>query len=632
MDFQFYPTGAHTAARMWAKFKRPIGVVCDPSAGQGHLWMHAQNGFEGVPEEDLPWVVELPDEETQGRYSIRLRQRARFKFSNEGEHRRGRKGFLAVEIDAQHHAALRELGATVLGYDFMDIESLATVDQVIMNPPFADGAKHVLHAWSRVYDAEIVAIVNAETIRNPYSQERKRLVELIDLHGSVEYLHDQFTNNVDRKTDVEVALIYLEKKPEAMFDMDAILRGLKQGDNSRGPEIEPEMCNALALPENFVSNVYRYFVRAVDTARVAAEATAIAVQASNCLGLNLEAMQAKGVGNNAGRESISVRDTANARFQNAYRELKKQAWAQIIRSSLLTNKLSNQARRKVEAEAEAIYQLEFSVANVHGFLSGLFASMGDIYADMVCGLFDNIVGRSNDNVAFYKTWKSNERHRFGMRLKRTRFIIPNFSVTWGGSLCYESEQFLADIDKVFGYLHGVSESYDGLVQAFNRARSDQGDRISTRYFDFRFYKGAGTMHFYPKSQEVIEKLNRFVGARRQWLPDQMDQANGDFNKQYDEAETLTKKYDDAWKKSASRRGYISRVYAATNEMQTDEHRETCKSMANCIDKVHEDLGLHCGPALTAAAPVKALEMAKEEAPKPQPKSYNEPEQLDLLAA
>ncbi len=69
MDFQFYPTGAHTAARMWAKFKRPIGIVCDPSAGQGHLLRHAREGFEGLSEDELPWMAAVPDEElNMGRY------------------------------------------------------------------------------------------------------------------------------------------------------------------------------------------------------------------------------------------------------------------------------------------------------------------------------------------------------------------------------------------------------------------------------------------------------------------------------------------------------------------------------------------------------------------------------------
>lgn len=80
-------------------------------------------------------------------------------------------------------------------------------------------------------------------------------------------------------------------------------------------------------------------------------------------------------------------------FSKRYEDLKRKAWAQIIRSTLLTDKLSNHARRKLEADAETIYALEFSISNVHGFLAGMIQSMGSIYTDMVLGLFDTIIER-----------------------------------------------------------------------------------------------------------------------------------------------------------------------------------------------------------------------------------------------
>lgn len=597
MDFQFYPTSAKTAALMWAKFKRKIGVVCDPSAGQGHLLKHAENGFEGVEEADLPWIDEIPDETfSQGRYRLRIRERARFKFQFTS------RKFLAVEIDPRHHANLREMGGTVLGYDFLSIESLATVDQVIMNPPFADGARHVLHAWKCVYDAEIVAIVNAETIRNPHSQERQALVALIEKHGSVEFHQNQFLGSeVERQTAVEVALIHLDKVPETSFGLDSILAGMRRGDNQRGADLEPEVCTALALPENLVSNTYQRFVIAVAAARRAAEAQAVADKASGDLGISLEEMQAKGVGNEFREAGEPLRVVSNRLFQDAYESLKRQAWAQIIRSAILNDKLSNQARRKVEAEAEVIYGLEFSVANVHGFLAGLYASLGDIYSEMVCGLFDTIIGRSSDNVAFYKSWKSNDRHRFGMRIRRTRFIVPRFNTTGRGDLMYESRQLLAEIDKVFGYLHGLSGPYDGLEKAWSRSEPLGGERISSRFFDFRFYKGVGTIHFYPKSQEIVEKLNRFVGSRRQWLPDVMESANADFVRQYDTAERLTKEYQAKWNESRENRYGSSPSYAALRETSSEESRSVCVRFERCIGLIHDQHGLQCGPLLKSNA-------------------------------
>lgn len=396
MSYQYYPTGAHTAALMWAKFKRPVKHLCDPSAGKGHLIRYAKEGFEELSDDQIPWLADVPDEEIRysRNHSVNLRNRARHKFDDMLE-------IYAVEIDIQHHANLKELGAKVVGYDFLQVQSLATVGSVIMNPPFQDGAKHVLHAWDVVYDAEIVAIINAESIRNPYTQERMRLVELIDKFGSVEYLQSQFVSDVERTTNVEVALIHLDKVPAKYLDVESLLGGLRKGDSQFG-EIDPAVCTALALPSNFINDTCYRFEQAVEAARIASETAAVSNHMAAGLGITLEEMQTKGVGSDFRETAGSIRKSANDDFRQRYADLKKRAWAQIIRSSLLTDKLSNQARRKIEASSQSIYDLEFSISNVHGFLAGVIASMGDIYQEMVCDLFDTIIERSSDNVVFFQ--------------------------------------------------------------------------------------------------------------------------------------------------------------------------------------------------------------------------------------
>lgn len=602
MDFQFYPTGAHTAARMWAKFKRPISHLVEPSAGSGALIRYAKEGFQSLTDDEIPWLKEIPDEDVGvGRFQTNLREHARKKFS-------GIREISVVEIDLQHHPVLKELGAKVLGYDFLQVQSLATASHVIMNPPFRDGCAHVLHAWDKVYDAEIVAIVNAETVKNAYSRDRQRLVELIEQHGSVEFLQDQFVDDVERKTDVEVALIHLEKVPVRYLDMDAMLSGLKRGDNGMS-EVDPQVCSALALPSNFIHDTFVRFEQAVEAARMASETLALSDKLTSGLGITLEEMQAKGVGNDFRETLSSIRETANNDFKERYLNIKQRAWAQILRSSLLTDKLSNQARRKIEASAASIYDMEFSIANVHGFLAGVIESMGDIYRDMVCDLFDTIIERSSDNVVFYKSWKSNQKHRIGVRIRKSRFIIPNFHISYGNSLSYESVQFLSDIDKVFGYLHGITGAYDGLVQGFNTHRPESGERISTRFFDVRFYKGASTMHFFPKSEDVVEKINRFVGKLRHWIPSEMEEANSDFQKQYDKGETYTKDYLEAYRNSARNSYGLDRpAIQLLREIKAigDEDRPELDRLERAIEAVHDSKGLHCGPALKASTPLKAI--------------------------
>ena len=624
-DYQYYPTGAHLAARMWGKFKRPIGHVCDPSAGKGHLIRHAREGFPGVPDEGLPWLEGVEDRKI-GRWGENLKDVMRKRFEHPPE-------VSCIEIDLQHHDSLRDLGVKILGYDFMEVQSLATVTQLLMNPPFQHGAAHVLRAWELVYDAEIVAVINAETIRNPFSKERQRLVQLIEQHGSVEFLEDQFTDDVDRQADVEVALIYLEKTPENFLNMESILGNLAK-DEAEPEGVDVNVEAALALPTNFIQDTCYRFRRAVKAARAACEANALANAFTESLGVTLSEMQTKGVDNTFRKQAGEVRAAATEAFKERHADLKKRAWAQIIRSSLVNDKLSNQARRQVEASAASIYDLEFSEHNIRGFLQGVVQSLPSIYEQMILDLFDSIMERSSDNVVFYKSWVSNRKHKIGMRIRRSRFIMPGFSLSYGGSLNYESERFLADVDKVWSYLMGEPEGADGLVPTLRRADLRSSDRMSSRYFDARLYKGAGTLHLYPKSDEVVEKINRFVGRLRQWLPADMEEANADFKKQYDNGEAMTKAYMERYSKGVrSYYGMDRPAYALLRSLKgnpLDENERQLDRLTTAIEEEHKELGLQCGPALTRASNVVAIGMAPKAAP--EQTSIQEPEQLSLLCA
>ena len=627
MNYQYYPTGAYTASLLWNNFTRPIVHVCDTSAGKGALIAHALNGFADMPKgKEVPWFDPELNEKMSGR-SWWNQDYQREKFANKSAR------FSAVEIDIRHHANLREVGAQIIGYDFMQVQSLASVTQVIMNPPFNQGCEHVLHAWDCLYDAEISACINAQTIKNPCTQERRRLVDLIEKHGHVSFHIDQFnTDDVERKTDVEIAIIYLSKAPADFMDVDAILGKLNQGNEAKGPEIDPEVSRQLSLPKNFIENTYFHFKNAVQAARMSAEYESIFENAKDNLGVTLEEMQSKGVGSEYRPSPSDIRKSANSNFSKKYDELKRKAWAQIIRSTLLTDKLSNHARRNVEANVETIYELEFSISNVHGFLAGILQSMGDIYNEMILGLFDTIIERSSDNVVFYKSWKSNQKHRVGMRIKKKRFIMPGFNTHYSGSLTYESRQFLSDVDKVFGYLDGVSEKYHGIVQAFESGSASCSEKMESKYFSCRFYKGTGTIHFYPKSEEVVERLNRFVGKIRNWIPQDMNEANKDFKKQYENAEKLHEDYLTEFRKDHKPSSWWERdpVYALTRGGERAE--EIKKSIDSAINEVHDRAGLQCGPALNYESP-QTVEVKALQAPEQLPNAIDTNQaQLDLLIA
>ena len=101
---------------------------------------------------------------------------------------------------------------------------------------------------------------------------------------------------------------------------------------------------------------------------------------------------------------------------------------------------------------------------------------------------------------------------------------------------------LQDFDKTFAMLDGKYVCESSLTALFSNRFDElkQGDRLSTSYFDIRYYPGAQTIHFFPTNKAVIDRLNRLVGKKRQWLPQDDAKASKDFWNQYDQAEKVTR--------------------------------------------------------------------------------------------
>ncbi len=501
-NLQFYPTPLKLARRAWAKFKnRDFVRVIEPHAGHGDLALACPN--------------------------------------NEAWH--GRKSVLpdCCEIDISKHAILRDKHLNVVGMDFLKFQSGASYSHCIMNPPFADGVKHVLKAWDILWDGEIVAIINADTLRNPFSGERKMLTNLVEKHGEVEFINGAFAvPDAERKTNVDVALVYLRKCANVSEDIvGPIINGLNR-DSATGEALASNYHKAaeLALPNTVIENSVTAFNAAVRAMRDAVTMEARAQYYAGLLGDTMAARNSDAPTTKAEDSVEYVRKTIGERYD----ELKDRAWAGILRSAKVTSRLSSAAQKRVEREFEHIKQLEFTVQAIYGFLYGIVESRGQIQLDMVCDVFDLITKYHADNTVFYKGWKSNSKHRTcGMRIKTTRFILPGHTTaSYCSNLHYESLQLLGDFDKVFAMLDAKYEAQNGLVEMVSRSFHElrAGKRMDSDYFSLRYYPGAGTLHFFPKNKKLIDRLNLLVGRQRSWLPPEGERVNDAFWLQYKEAD------------------------------------------------------------------------------------------------
>ncbi len=349
-SYQYYPIPAALSQKAWAMFKNTRFVrILEPSAGGGHL------------------LKAKPSEHGQ------------------------RLPIDCIEIDIHKHSTLRDAGFNVVGMDFLQFQSGSVYSHIIMNPPFADGVHHVLKAWEILFDGEIVAIINAETLKNPYSKERQHLLRLIAQHGEVEFLSEMFAgDDAERKTPVEIALVWLQKT--SSFEQDilgSILEDLRQDRLSTedlAGEFHPP--HELALPNAFIDNAVLMFNAAVEAARQAVVSEARASRYRAMLGKTLGELNGGGIGSSSGSDDESSSDAVKRILFKRYHDLKNRAWACILRSTQVTSRLSSAAQKRLEADFETVKSLEFTVPNIYGFLQGIIDQQGDIQLAMVCDVFD----------------------------------------------------------------------------------------------------------------------------------------------------------------------------------------------------------------------------------------------------
>lgn len=623
MDFQYYPTPKSLGEKAWAKFKnKDFSRVLEPSAGGAHL-------LDAAP-------------------------RSRYTYSAMGAD--------VIEIDITKHETLKSKGHRIVGFDFLQFQSGAQYSHIIANPPFAEGARHALHAWDILYDGELVVILNAETVRNPFSMDRQRLVKLIKEHGSVEFVQDAFQRSenadVQREANVEVAIVHLIKVADESELMAGLAEDLlaKMGVDPQDPLFaaqKPDIGEGnLMLPKSFIENSVIAFKAAVIAMKDSIASQARFANYRQRLGRTIGEMDG-GKGGPGGTGATWVREE----MAKSYDDLKERAWSGVLRSTEVSDKLSSKAQKRLESEFNRIKQMEFSLPNIYGFLQGLSESGWEIQIDMMCDIFDLVTRYHSDNAVFYKGWKSNDRHRTcGYRMKTTRFIIPGFRKDgYSSSFNYDGMRMLGDIDKVFALLDGKAQPEISLQTVFLSHYSElcNGRRIPSSYFEVRYYPGIGTIHFFAVRKDLVERMNRLVGQHRQWLPPDTEKVNKGFMEQYEKAEKFDAELRKEFSAEAAKQdvGHYRSVNLCNLMHRRDDERYSrdeeysrisAEIMDKALDNVLERHGIDVTTLLTVepepvipSLPAPSLYMAPSVADSSvldQVSSAVVGEQLDLLAA
>lgn len=421
----------------------------------------------------------------------------------------GQKSVHCVEINTERAAILRDKGYAVVWDDFITFAPLMPYGTIIMNPPFHSGARHLLKALNILADGgEVACIVNAETIRNPFSRERKVLI------GKLEAMEEHkinFVQSAFEDTAVEVAMIYARKAKSKI--VCPTLEKFKTWTTEE-ESLQTNLFPAPADPVEFMIANYRAEVKAGLSLYNEIE--------------NYKAVSLKNSNNKYEIDAVfdvkinEVGNTGNARA-NIVKRISYNYWRNLLYSKDLAHLLTSEVQSSYVSKLYEMADFEFNERNIFQLKSDLCATLLENIDHAIMKVFEEFTCRYaytdySQNIHYYNGWKTNKAYKVNSKV-----IIPLYAFdSWDGKFrpSYQVNGILTDIEKVMSYLDcgRIGNGYSMTDILCFAEKIGQNRNIDTKFFKITLYK-KGTCHLTFKSSELLKKFNLYCGRKKGWLPD-----------------------------------------------------------------------------------------------------------------
>lgn len=515
----FFPTPSDIAGKMLAGLDwRFIHSVLEPSAGKGDLVTWAMRNritttgnYLGNLDVDCCEIDPY------------LRQILKYNFSKEKlselyerrpeRYSRSNKS-LEREIDTIERCALH-----VVHDDFLTYHTYKKYDLILMNPPFADGDKHLLHALDMQKNGGcVICLLNAETIRNPYSASRRLLSRrLTELNAEIRIIDNAFAR-AERAANVDVAIIRAVI-PEAEFN-STIYERMK----------EAEECEHIPDAEMHELVAGDYIEQAIQLYKVEVAATMEFVKEYKAFVPHMLVSLDPSLKNSSPILTLTVGNDNYIRGFDVSKYMKTvrmKYWEALFSNEKFTQKLTSELREKYRRQVERMADYDFSAFNIKQIMVEMNAEMTSGVEKAIMDLFEKLTAEHSwypecsKNRHYYNGWKTNMAHKIGKKC-----IIPTHgmfsSYSWHENTFEVSTAYavISDIEKALNYLDGgMTQDCDLHLRLQLADQSGTTRNIRCKYFAIDLYK-KGTTHikFYPESMPLVEKLNIYAAQKKAWLP------------------------------------------------------------------------------------------------------------------
>lgn len=473
MDYQnlfnqdFYPTPVEVIERMMSMSDVNGKIVLEPSAGKGDI---------------VDWLKE-----------------------------HGAKSVICCEIN-NDLATVVGNKANLIASDFMTVtpDMVSHIDMIVMNPPFSQSLKHILHAYEVAPEGcEIIALCNDDTYRYRDTQDKDRLCELVDLYGNSEYIGQMF-KTAERRTDVDVRLIRLYKPRTGAHEFDDFF-----------DMTEDEAPNTAGIVQ------YSYVQDLVSKYKDAVEMFDDVMEHNKRINELCKSIGYPPIIFGARKANEDARWSENKITRDEFKKaLQKSAWKQVFREfnmgKFVTRKVLEDLNRAIEIASD----MPFTMKNIYKLVLNLVQTHGDRMQQTLVEAFDYICSLSAENSTAGEKWKTNSDYMINRR-----FIVP-YMTEYRGWSCYRDYVELntyggdkiEDVVKALCYITGTNyDNMRSLSQFVREMNMEWGKWYYWGFFKIKGFK-KGTMHFEFQDEDTWYKFNQAVAKVKGWqLPKQHKQ-------------------------------------------------------------------------------------------------------------
>lgn len=305
-----------------------------------------------------------------------------------------------IEPDVNLQHILKGKGYRLVHNDFLSFATYKQYNLVAMNPPFSDGDKHLLKALDlQKAGGNIICILNAETIRNPFTTTRKLLLEkLEEYQANISFLSREF-EQAERRTSVEIAVVKVaipsQKRESRIFTE------LKQKHYA---DVSVEHCTELSINDFVKATVKRYEVEAEAGIRLIREYRAMKPYILSSI---KESRYAKPL------IEMKVNGDTDFAINDYVKQVRKKYWTALFENERFVKGMTSNLRSAYREKVQELSEYDFSLFNIYSIQIDMSKHMVRGIEECIVKLFDELshqhsYNEYSKNVHYFNGWKTNK--------------------------------------------------------------------------------------------------------------------------------------------------------------------------------------------------------------------------------